>query len=68
MKLDELMETFSSCSACISISGLCDDYFWNGFRELQAEPWYRKAGNREVKRISVIGSDRHSFEPVITLE
>lgn len=66
MRLSELMSKFSGCCASISITGLCEEYR-EGLYNLMEESWYQEAQNQEVKGISIIGFDEHSFELCIKI-
>ncbi len=67
MKLRELINKINSCYACISISGLCDEYR-DGVDYLKCEDWYKKARDRKVRNFSIIGFEQHSFELSIVLD
>ena len=66
MRLGELLGTIRTCNACISITGLCDEYR-DGVDLLVEEPWFKGAEDREVEEISVIGIDGYSFELCIRI-
>lgn len=66
MILCELIEKFQACNACISITGLCDEYR-DGLDMLVEEPWYEDARDQIVKKISIIGYDEYSFELIIDI-
>lgn len=61
MRLKELLRKIGTCYACISITGLCDEYR-GGVDLLMEEPWYKEAQDRKVEKISIIGFDEYSFE------
>lgn len=61
MRLGELLENIGACHACISITGLCDEYR-EGVDSLREENWCKAARDRTVKRFHVIGFDAYSFE------
>ncbi len=66
MRLGELLGTIRTCNACISITGLCDEYR-DGLEELLEEEWYKPAKNRTVRGIDIIGFDEYSFELCIEI-
>ena len=41
MRLYELVNKINACVACISITGLCDEYR-DGLDSLMQEPWIKK--------------------------
>ncbi len=61
MRLGELLGKIGTCVACISITGLCDEYR-DGLETLLKEEWYKPCRNRTVRGISIIGFDEYSFE------
>ena len=61
LRLCELINKIGTCNACISITGLCDDYR-DGPDSLKQEPWYRESCRKTVKEIHIIGFDEYSFE------
>lgn len=67
MKLWELLNKMESCCACISISGLCDEYD-GGLVSLKSESWYKKNRYRCIRWFSIIGFDKDSFELYIELD
>ncbi|MCM1233126.1 MAG: hypothetical protein NC489_23645 [Ruminococcus flavefaciens] len=67
MKLGQLVNRLDTCQACISITGLCDEYR-GGVWELKQEDWYLEARSRKVKRFGIIGSHEDNVELYITLE
>ncbi len=61
MRLYELVNKINTCVACISITGLCDEYR-DGLDSLRQEPWYKENCDKPVKKINIIGFDEYSFE------
>lgn len=61
LRLCELINKIGTCRACISITGLCDEYR-DGLDSLKQEPWYRESCDKAVKEIHIIGFDEYSFE------
>lgn len=66
MRLGELVNKIGTCCACISITGLCDEYR-DGLENLRKEPWYKEARGETVKGISIIGFEEYSFELCIRI-
>lgn len=67
MTLGELINKFTTCRACISIQGLCDEYR-DGIDFLKCEDWYKNASKRRIKNIAIIGFEETSCELCIDLE
>ena len=61
MRLYELVNKINACVACISITGLCDEYR-DGLDSLMQEPWYKENCDKPVIKINIIGFDECSFE------